>query len=314
MQIHSYGKVWALGHMMAEGLLDGPVVIQEKIDGSQFSFGNLNGELHARSKSAQVGVGENCEGMFKRAWNTADLVFRTGTLPEGMVVCGECLDKPKHNTLRYNRVPTGNFIIWDVTEQDGSEKYLPVPRVQELAKQWGLECSPTFYQGELLRSGLEKLWEDLQKKESILGGTAIEGIVIKNYAKVDGMGKMLCGKIVRPEFKEANSAEWTGKQPGSVIERIIDSFNKEAIWQKAIQHAKEDGKLFGEAKDIGYLIPAVKKDFGIENSDEIKKKLAKEFYPDIERAILKGFPEFYKQRLLQEALKERTDDSSSQEG
>ena len=83
------------------------------------------------------------------------------------------------------------------------------------------------------------------------------------------------------------------------------SFNKEAIWQKAIQHAREDGLLLNEAKDIGYLIGAVKKDFHEENGEAIKKKLIKEFYSDIERGVVKGFPEFYKAQLLEKALEEK---------
>ena len=43
---HSYGKIFNLGHKETEALFDGPVVVEEKIDGSQFSFGSINGELN----------------------------------------------------------------------------------------------------------------------------------------------------------------------------------------------------------------------------------------------------------------------------
>lgn len=39
---HSYPKSLNVGHKLAEKLFDGPVVIQEKVDGSQFSFGVFN--------------------------------------------------------------------------------------------------------------------------------------------------------------------------------------------------------------------------------------------------------------------------------
>ena len=84
----------------------------------------------------------------------------------------------------------------------------------------------------------------------------------------------------------------------------IADFNKENIWKKAVQHAKEEGKLLGEPKDIGYLIHAVKKDFGIENHEEVKKKLSKAFYSEIERGIMNGFPEWYKAELMKGVLDE----------
>jgi hypothetical protein len=302
MQVHAYGKVWAVGHLQAGDLFEGPVVVQEKVDGSQFSFGNVKGKLCARSKGAPVGEGGNVEGMFSKAYRTAQMIFATGTIPEGMVIRGECIEKPKHNSLTYNRVPVGNIAIWDITEEDGSEKYLPPERVQELAKMWALEVVPTFYQGPLDRHSLKQSLEDWLKRESFLGGATVEGVVLKNYRKVDGMGKMLCAKVVNESFKELNSENWKAQQPGSAIERIITSFNSENIWKKAIQHAKEDGHLLNEAKDIGYLIGAIKRDFHEENGEAIKKKIFREFYSDIERGIMKGFPEWYKTQLLEAAL------------
>jgi ATP-dependent RNA circularization protein (DNA/RNA ligase family) len=37
--ILSYPSIYALGHRAIRELFDGPVVVEEKIDGSQFSFG-----------------------------------------------------------------------------------------------------------------------------------------------------------------------------------------------------------------------------------------------------------------------------------
>ena len=36
---HSYPKVYAIGHAYLGALFDGEVVVTEKVDGSQFSFG-----------------------------------------------------------------------------------------------------------------------------------------------------------------------------------------------------------------------------------------------------------------------------------
>lgn len=298
-QLHSYSKVWAFTHREAARLFDGPVVIQEKIDGSQFSFGNIDGALHCRSKGQAVGPGGNQEGMFNKAVRTAELIFSTGTVPEGMCVRCEYLEKPKHNTLSYGRVPVGNLVIFDITPEDGTEKYLSPEEVRNYAVMWGLEVAPLLHFGPIRVEDFKrslKVWMD---RESFLGGTKIEGVVVKNYSQCDTMGKSLCGKFVSDQFKEANGANWKGQSTGSAIEQIIASFNKEAIWNKAIQHKREEGVLTNSPQDIGMLIGEVKKDFGIEHGEAIKRKIFKEFYSDIERGVMNGFPEWYKKKLIE---------------
>lgn len=52
--IHSYPKVLAIGHRYIQPLFDGSYHTEEKVDGSQFNFGMINGELCARSKGAML--------------------------------------------------------------------------------------------------------------------------------------------------------------------------------------------------------------------------------------------------------------------
>lgn len=72
---HSYPQIFALGHRaLAELLLD-PVIVEEKVDGSQFSFGLFDqgdGErvLRCRSKGAQLNLVAP-EKMFMRAVDVA---------------------------------------------------------------------------------------------------------------------------------------------------------------------------------------------------------------------------------------------------
>lgn len=296
-KLHSYSKVWQLGHRETDELLKGPVVVQEKVDGSQFSFGCLNGELHCRSKGVAIGPGGNQEGMFDKAVKTADLIFRTGTVPEGMTIRTEYLQSPHHNSLTYNRVPTGHLLVFDI-ELAGA-RLLPPIEVREMASKWSLETVPTFFEGELSAQALRKLIDELMERESFLGGCKIEGVVVKNYARYDSFFKPLMAKFVSEKFKELNTENWKAQSHGSMIDRIIAGVNKEAVWEKAIQHARDDGVLLNAPQDIGLLIGLGKRDFGLENGERIKKVIFKEYYPDIERGIMRGFPEWYKARLLE---------------
>ena len=58
--IASYPSIYNLGHKAVLDIFSSPVTVQEKVDGSQFSFGvfEVNGEsvLRCRSKGAEVNV------------------------------------------------------------------------------------------------------------------------------------------------------------------------------------------------------------------------------------------------------------------
>ena len=55
-KIPSYSKILTLGSAYTENALVGEVIIQEKVDGSQFKFGiNEDGELVISSKRCLIG-------------------------------------------------------------------------------------------------------------------------------------------------------------------------------------------------------------------------------------------------------------------
>ena len=110
---HSYPSIYALGHAAVAELLLDPVVAEEKIDGSQYSFGRFSGALKVRSKGKQMIV-ESPEKIFRKAVE----YVATLDLRDGWTYRGEVLDKPKHNALAYDRVPKGNVILFDINTVD----------------------------------------------------------------------------------------------------------------------------------------------------------------------------------------------------
>ena len=67
------------------------------------------------------------------------------------------------------------------------------------AERLGLECVPLLYKG-MIKSPDELL--KFLDAESILGGTKIEGVVVKNYNLFTLEKKIAMGKFVREDFKE----------------------------------------------------------------------------------------------------------------
>ena len=106
-------------------------------------------------------------------------------------------------------------------------------------------------------------------------------------------------KYVREEFKERHNTEWKIKSPKGALQEYIDGFKTEARWQKAVLYLKEKNELEGEPRDIGKLVPRVQQDIEEEEMENIKNELYKKFIGDITRTAVRGFAEWYKEKLLE---------------
>lgn len=296
--ISSYSKIHTVGHRLVQDLFDGHIVIEEKVDGSQFSFGVIEGKLFCRSKGQELFV-DAPEKMFCLAVSTAKRLFAYGKLVEGWTYRCEYLNKPKHNTLAYSRVPIGHLVILDIEMLDRGYVTDPINKLY-LATMLGLECVPCFYKGPGTMNG--KITSPLANyfdKESFLGGCKIEGVVIKNYSKFTEDDNVMMGKFVSAEFKEKHQHQWKASNPGAkdFVESLIVSLTTEARWRKAIQHLRERGELKVGPEDIGPLIREIQKDVLEEEGDAIRASLFDHFSPQIARGVIRGFPDFYKNEL-----------------
>lgn len=291
---HSYPSIYNLGHRYVESLLTVPVNVEEKVDGSQFSFGvTKDGEIKIRSKGAQMYI-EAPERMFSAA---ADSVRSLADrLHRGWTYRGEFLAKPKHNTLCYSRVPRLHIILFDICT--GEESYLSYEDKAAEAKRLGMECVPLLFHGA---PTLETI-RTLLQSESVLGGQLIEGVVIKPAA-YDLFGqdkKVLMGKFVSEAFKEVHSGSWRESNPTKtdVIERLAEQYATPARWNKAVMHLRERGQITDSPKDIGTLLREVVLDIEGDSTEEIKQKLYDFAWPQVRRMVTRGLPEWYKEQLL----------------
>ncbi len=307
--LRSYPKVYNLGHHAIVSLLDGDVVVEEKVDGSQFSFGvDADGVLHMRSRKTAIDVND-IPKLFAPAAETVLALYTQGFLPPGWTYRGETLAKPKHNTLVYNRVPYGNVIMFDV--DGGMEDFLnPDERATE-AFRLGLESVPVFMQGRLAdRDTLVAMLD----KESVLGGPCIEGVAIKAYGRFGEDGKTLMGKHVSEAFKETHNKDWKARNPNrtDVVEKIIETLRNPVRWEKAIQHLRERGELLDSPVDIGPLLKEINQDVLAEEKDFICKQLFEWAWKKggIAKGLTRGFPEWYKERLMARQFGEDTCDDS----
>jgi len=291
-RIGSYPSIYAVGHKAIQDIFNDDVVIEEKVDGSQFSFMVLDGVLYCRSKGKQLVI-DAPEKMFVRAVET--VIELQALLVDGWVYRCEYLQKPKHNTLAYDRIPAKHLILFDV--MTGVEEYLSSTEKVVEAERLGLEVVPTIFRGRI--TGVD-MFKDLLETESVLGGCNIEGVVIKNYSLFTREKKIALAKYVSEKFKEKHANEWKKTNPSAsdVVQRLVATYRHETRWQKAIQHLRDNGQLEGSPRDIGALIREVVEDVQKECEEEIRDALFAHFWPKIRRGITAGLPEWYKESLV----------------
>jgi hypothetical protein len=267
-----------------------PVIAEEKVDGSQLSFGRFGGELKIRSHHKDMEP-DAPEEIFKPAVDT----IKDLDLKDGWTYRGEAICKPKHNALAYDRTPKGWVILFDINTDE--ECYLSYAEKKQEAERLGLEVVPLLYEGLITEQAKVLSFLDTV---SVLGGQKIEGVVIKNYARFGVDKKCLMGKYVSEAFKEVHRAHWGESNPAQndILARLITMYKTPARWDKAAIHLKEQGIIEDDLRAIGKLIPEVRADVEKECADEIKTILFKWAMPHVARGVTGGLPEWWKKKIM----------------
>lgn len=293
--ITSYSSIYALGHRAARDIFQSPVVVEEKVDGSQIGFKRVGDEVVIRSKGAEIHVG-NVPKLFQPSVN-AILAVKDVLVP-GWTYRGEAFCKPKHNALAYDRVPTNHIMLFDVDR--GFEDYMPYADKKAEAERLGFECIPLLCEWQPGEASPEKCME-LLNRYSVLGGQRIEGFVVKCYGMFGPDKKTLMAKYVSEGFKEVHQKNF--RKDGDkkdVLETLADAYKTEARWNKAIAHLRESGQLTESPKDIGPLMREVAEDVERECKAEIQERLFDWAWKVLSRRITAGLPDWYKKQLVAE--------------
>lgn len=301
-RLRGYSSPFNIGHKYLEGFWKGTIYASEKVDGSQFSFGLVEGELVCRSRRQQIDLGN--PGMFKLAVHTANDLMEQALLQEGWTYRGEYLSKPKHNTMAYDRVPRGNIILFDIDR--GDQDYVTPSGVVDIAANIDLESVPLL-ETYFTKPNLEDVTA-LLETESVLGGGKIEGVVLKNYSLFGERDKkIVMAKVVSEVFREKHSKSWKVRNPGQgdFVRTLTEGFATEARWMKAVQHLREAGELQGIPQDIPRVMREIVRDVEEDLREEVVDALYAHFWPQIRRGLTKGAAEWYKRLLAEEGMSEQ---------
>jgi hypothetical protein len=295
MAVKSYPSLYTIGHKGIGDIFDGDVVVQEKVDGSQFSFQIRDGEVEIRSKGAELNLVAPAK-MF--AAGVAAVKAIAHLLRPGYIYRGEYLRAPKHNTLAYDRIPKNHVALFDIEDTNKGDSYFLSP--EELvaeADRLGFDVAPVIYVGCI--KSADRLHAMLDRV-SLLGGAKIEGVVVKNYARFTQDKHVMMGKFVSEAFKEIHAGEWRKNNPtqSDILNQLIERYRTPARWAKAVQHLREDVKITDTPKDIGLLVKEIGDDVERECAAEIRDILFAHFWPNIRRGLMRGMPEWYKEQVM----------------
>jgi len=302
--IKSYPKVLQIHQLEMMGgvkLSEEEWVIEEKADGSLFKCAIENGKINIGSKSVDMIIQNERIIPQKMFLKGIDYVLENKekflSYSEGTVFYFEYLDKPKHNTLCYERVPKNNLMLFDVRLPSG---FMIPQDLGIVADVLGVEAVPILGVAEL--ESVDDL-EEILKQTSFLGGPALEGVVLKNYQKLrerePNFGEPVFAKWVREDFKELNHKEWKKEGKQDIMLKLMDKYATKPRWEKAVQHLKDGGKIENELKDLALIIPEVIRDTLEEEEESIKNMLWEEYKKDFSRRLTSGLPEWYKRKLVE---------------
>jgi hypothetical protein len=208
MTFQKYPKVHRLGKEEVEGILEGVVHVEEKIDGANASIWlDKRGEITCGSRNRELSEGFN--GFVDWVQNSELLKIFFSENPE-LRLYGEWLVP---HTIQYNEMAYKTFYLFDVTiVKDGEEieDFADRKVVQMLANNYGF-TTPHYY-GSFINPSPDEL---LKLAGTSTIGAKGEGIVLKNQDFRDKFGNHNYAKIVTESFKEDNGITFGGNNKHS---------------------------------------------------------------------------------------------------
>lgn len=180
-------------------LLEGEVVVEEKVDGANLGFSvDERGELRAQNRGTYLDL-DAPQGQWRplRRWLSTRRHALVEALAPSLILFGEWAYAV--HSVRYTRLPSF-FLAFDVYDRARGE-FWSADRRDELAGRLAIETVPELGRGRYDVAGLKALLGQSQ----LTDGPA-EGLYVRREAD----GRLLSrAKLVRAEFVQAIEEHWS---------------------------------------------------------------------------------------------------------
>ena len=186
----------------AEALLDGEVVIEEKIDGANLGISlGPDGDLRLQNRGQFLMPPYG--GQFARlgSWLAPKENAVFDALDENQILFGEwCAAR---HSVAYDRLPDW-FLLFDVYDRS-EDKFWSASRRDTLAGEIGLSIVPRLFQG---RTTVPELKELVGSAVSQFREGTVEGVVLRSETPQWLVSK---AKLVRSDFVQNIEEHWRGR-------------------------------------------------------------------------------------------------------
>lgn len=323
MELRGYGKVFSIDNkegaaIAAELRASGSYYVQEKVDGSQIRFCvtlGAGGEpaLKVASRNNVIDINFPPK-LFRSA--VLGLIERVPTFYESdftnVVFYGECLETTRHNKSMYGRVPTGNIALFDAYQEvsslelDGvvrtTKRWLSIEELRFAAKILNIDVVPSWYCNEW--AGIV----DCMEKQSFLGGSQVEGVVLKplnSSVSIEGRGavKMVNKSLVDRKSSGTNKPKNATADPinSSMVTRLVEFIesyaSEESDFLEAVKALREQGHPMNSLKETGALLKYIYEDMKEEDAATIKEKVFEIVFPAFVQMAQRGAKTWYMEAL-----------------
>lgn len=240
MEFEKYQHVERFGNTEVNGIENGHVYIQPKIDGTNGSvFLNEDGDIQAASRNRVLTLDSDNTGFFQYVVDHPEIENYLSQFDGRRRLFGEFL--VPHTIKYYREDAWRKFYVFDVidTDENGEEHYVPFDEYKEGLETYGINYVPVLFEGTNLSylNFVDGVKDNkyLLSDEAIAQGKVGEGIVIKNYEYKNRFGRTTWAKIVASEFAEKHQHKPKGnKQIESdlIEQQIVDDFCTTAFIEK----------------------------------------------------------------------------------
>lgn len=207
MNFRAYPKIHRLGKEETDGILDGPVDIQEKIDGANVSiwWDEEAAMVKCGTRTRELPLDESFNG-FQEAVRDNKRIELWLRANQSCRLYGEWLVK---HTITYPDEAYKKIYLFDIYDQE-EHRYWPQDYVLEVSEQLGLEYPQLFSVGVQVKE--DEINNHVGKSFIAANG---EGVVIKRQDFRNQFGDHAYAKVVHEKFKESNAIVFGGNNKHS---------------------------------------------------------------------------------------------------
>lgn len=197
MEYKSYQHIEKLGREECDGVLNGTVTIQPKIDGTNSVVFLKDGKVCAGSRKRELSLDDDNGGFYNTIIDDKNIKNYLLKHPNHYLY-GEWLIP--HSIKTYNTDAWKKFYIFDVFALDSDfGRYLAYDEYAPMLEEFNLTYIPEI--ARLENPTIEEVASYINKTHYLMPeGQIPEGVIAKNYNYKNKWGHVVWGKIISEEF------------------------------------------------------------------------------------------------------------------